>query len=148
VTAAGGDEGYAKRAGTSSSAGNAPYWAEGSPMNRGSGMQQQEENKPRGSKRQEDFTKLSSSSDEGTSRGRHGRKSISKENEAKRLAGDKSTEQSDSRSGPVTRIVPIHLEGEEKPAGKTHQVPIKVTDPRGRSESLGRRDSSKGQVPV
>ena len=36
------------------------------------------------------------------------------------------------------------MEGEEKP----HQVPIKVTDRRGRSESRGQRDSSKGEVPV
>jgi len=159
VTAALGDEGYAKRAGTSSSAGNAPYWAEGSPMNRGSGIQQQEENKQQGSKQQEGFTKLSSSSDrtetssrsgEETSSSRHGRSS-STEDEAKRLGGRKSTEQSDSwhRSEPVTRIVPIHMEGEEKPAGKMHQVPIKVTDQRGRSESRGKRDNSKGQtVPV
>ena len=49
---------------------------------------------------------------------------------------------------PDFRIVPIHMEGEEKPAAKTHQVPIKVTDRRGRSESRGRRDNSKGQVPV
>ena len=41
------------------------------------------------------------------------------------------------------------MEGEEKPAGKTHQVPIKVTDhQRGRSETCGRKDSLKGQVPV
>ena len=36
------------------------------------------------------------------------------------------------------------MEGEEKP----HQVPIKVTDRRERSESRGQRDSSKGEVPV
>ena len=40
------------------------------------------------------------------------------------------------------------MEGEEKPAAKTHQVPIKVTERRGRSESRGRRESSKGEVPV
>ena len=104
--------------------------------------------------------------------------SSSTEDEGMRQAGKKSTEHSDSwhRSGPVTRwekfhvlfyqshriehpfintlrypdfrIVPIHMEGEEKPAAKTHQVPIKVTDRRGRSESCGRRDNSKGQVPV
>ena len=37
------------------------------------------------------------------------------------------------------------MEGEDK----THQVPIKVTHRRGRSESRGQRDSSsKGEVPV
>merc|ERR1719352_140922 len=68
-------------------------------MNRGSGIQQQEENKPRGSKQQEDFTKLSSSSDqktetsskrdEETSSSRHGRSS-SREDEAKMLGAKKS----------------------------------------------------------
>ena len=118
TVAAGGDEGYAKRAG-SSSAGNAPYWAEGSPMNRGSSIKQQEEEekKIRGSQGQEEeWTRLANSSDqtgtssrryEETSSNRLGR-SRSREDEGRgeeQGGGRKSRVQSVSRhrSGPVTR---------------------------------------------
>jgi hypothetical protein len=117
TVAAGGDEGYAKRAG-SSSTGNAPYWAEGSPMNRGSSIKQQEEEKKiRGSQGQEEeWTRLANSSDqtgtssrryEETSSNRLGRSS-SREYEGRgeeQGGGRKSRVQSDSRhrSEPVTR---------------------------------------------
>merc|ERR1711997_379277 len=73
----------------------------------------------------------------------------STENEEKQEGRKKSIEQDHARhsSGPVTRIVPIHMEGEEK--GKTHRVPIKVTSHRrGRSESCGRRNGLNEEVPV
>ena len=113
--AGGGDEGYAKSAGSPSAGNAAPYWAEGSPMNRGSSMQQFEENKIQGSRRQEDCTKLSNSSDRTGTRRRdvdtsssscYGR-SRSREDEARIEDRKKSTEQHDyksrHRSGPVTR---------------------------------------------
>merc|ERR1719350_1283737 len=48
------------------------------------------------------------------------------------------------RNGPVTRIVPIHLEGDEAP----QQVTIKRTERRGRSETRGRRQSRDEEMPV
>merc|ERR1719428_1715652 len=48
------------------------------------------------------------------------------------------------RNGPVTRIVPIHMEGDEAP----HQVTIKRTERRGRSETRGGRQSRDEEMPV
>ena len=98
----GADEGYAKRGG-SSSAGNAPYWAEGSPMNRRSRMQE-EEKKAQGSKQEES---MSSNSNDQTRRDPNNRTSRreSMENEENREGRKKSIEQDHARnsSGPVTR---------------------------------------------
>ena len=98
----GADEGYAKRGG-SSSAGNAPYWAEGSPMNRRSRMQE-EEKKAQGSKQEET---MSSNSNDQTRRDPNNRTSRreSMENEENREGRKKSIEQDHARnsSGPVTR---------------------------------------------
>ena len=92
----GADEGYAKRGG-SSSAGNAPYWAEGSPMNRRSRMQE-EEKKAQGSKQEES---MSSNSNDQTRRDPNNRTSRreSMENEENREEQDHAR----NSSGPVTR---------------------------------------------
>merc|ERR1712156_846805 len=120
-------------------------------MNKGT-SRDREENKNERSRRPKDSRKFSTSSDQigkgnetMTKKSQH-RRSSSMGVESQRQTKENWTDHDfiRQRNGPVTRIVPIHMEGDEA----SHQVTIKRTERRGRSETRGGRQSRDDEMPV